>query len=59
MKIIFTLRNDGDFAQRFKRNEKSPLYFLGWKALIIIWNIVIGRRELEIDWTTINLVIEF
>ena len=58
MKIIFTLRNDEDFAQRFKRDKKSPLYFLEWKALIIIWNIIIGRHELKIGWTTINLETE-
>lgn len=55
---MFTLRNDGDFAQRFKRDKKSPLYFLEWKALIIIWNIIIGRHELKIGWTTINLETE-
>ena len=32
MKIIFTLRNDGDFAQRFKRDKKITFIFLGMKS---------------------------
>ena len=48
-----------DCVQRFKRNKKSPLYFLlrGWKAPNIVWNIIIGRHELAISLTTIHLVV--
>ena len=50
-----------DFVQRFKRNKKSPLYFLfrELKARNIVSNIVIGRHELAISLTTIHLVTEF
>ena len=50
-----------DCVQRFKRNKKSPLYFLlrGWKAPNIVWNIIIGRHELAISLTTIHLVVRY